>query len=312
MAERVEEAVRERLARRPSCAGSDSRRASKISQRAVEHRPGRDARADVRDGAVERLLAEAVPLGDLVGHARRRRTSASCRPSTPTRRRAARGRSRSARRREARPRRGGGRSRTAARARRRSSSHVAPCSRNDAPDRRLHALARQRLAVELEHAVAVRRAPRRSRSRAAPIAASAAACARRMPASSAPRLRRAGAGRSSRGRASARRPPRAAGRRASTGKLARHDRPLDAERAHRAQRRPRRRPPSNGMPLRRSSSMPNSSSGCSSNPSSSWSSGISIALITMCRAPFRSTYRNGSPTARGTSWRSSGERTVSA
>ena len=137
-------------------------------------------------------------------------------------------------------------------------------------DRRLQPLAGQRLAVDHEPAPAFG-APR-SRSRAAAIPASAAACARLIPASSAPvftRRRR----RRTRGPASARCPRRAACRRARAG-TRRHDRLARRRGPHRAQRDLVADLVVATCHSRRSSSRPNSSSGCSSKPPSPRAAGL--------------------------------------
>ena len=67
MAEAVEEAVRERLARGLRALGRLAGRLEDLA-RAVEDRTAVRAVSDLGDRTVERLLAEAVPVAHVVGH----------------------------------------------------------------------------------------------------------------------------------------------------------------------------------------------------------------------------------------------------
>ena len=242
---------------------------------------------------------------------RRRRTCASCRRSRRTRRRAARCRSRSARRRGARPSPRWWPIDDCGPCETMKSSQLAPCSTKT-----------PRIAVFTRSLVSgspsssstpspfgcaprdqvARRAHRRPRPRPA-----RGGC---------PRARR----RTSRGGGGRR---LAVGRQLDAGvaepvgeqqREARgHGRLLDAERRARARSAISSKSSTDAIPLRRSSSRPNSSSGCSSKPSSSCSTrdlhradhDVPVAV------PLDVEERIGHERC-GISWRSSGERTVSA
>ena len=166
VAERVEEAVRERLARLPSSAASASRQPRRCRRSPSKIAPAADPRPDLarsrgrappcRGGATRR-----PPSGDLADDERAGHVG----EAGATRCRAARGRSRSSRRRGSGRRPCGGRSPPAAPCETMKSSAVEPCAMNAVRDRRLHPLDRQRLAVDDERR---RRSARRGAAGRAP------------------------------------------------------------------------------------------------------------------------------------------------
>ena len=249
--------------RRPSCAGSGSRppRRSRTCRRrsTCAVTPGRISAAARSSASLQR----PVPLGDLVGdvadderpgHVGRARRVVVARPDVDQDRLA---------RPQRAARRGGGRSPTAGRARRRSRR-----SSRRARGRRCRIAAFTRSVVSGSPSSSSTPSPfgvaARSRSRAAPIAG----LGRGLGAADARRARRrtwrGGGRRRSCGRASARRRRRGAGRRAapgsSPGTIA-----CSTPSARTARSATSSKMSAAGVPLRRSSSIPNSSSGWSSN-----------------------------------------------
>ena len=310
VAERVEEALLERLARllralRRIAGGLEDLAASRRRPTA----PVTPGRMSV-DGALEGLLAEAVPLGELVGNVaddeRARHVGAAgrlvvARPEVDHDRLA---RARSGPSPRWWPIADCGPCETM------KTSHVAPCSRNACEIAVLIRSRRQRLAVDLEAASPFwRRAAQQvargghpglgrglraadARELGAALHAAAlveeVAVGRELDARGAQLVGRAAAGRS---------PGTIACSMPSALDGAQRDL-VDRSRA-------------SAVPLRRSSSAPNSSSGCSSN-AEAVEPGISSELTTMCRRRRARRRGTGRRSRRGTSCRSSGERTVSA
>ena len=165
-----------------------------------------------------------------------------------------------------------------------NSSAVQPCARERVLDRELHALRRQRSPSTASEPFDG--SARRKRSRAASIPASAARCARRMPASSVSFLTRRRSVEELADPASARRRSRAGGRRAASGNVCGTRRARDADAAGRRAASSSSEISQYFLPESSSSSRPSANGEISSaSTPASWMRGHSKSVMTMCLRP---------------------------